>query len=524
MKKRIWKKILAAGVCLLAQAGILAGCTVWPAVAKAAGTENEATISQEAVWTDTENFQARICVRAAGLEGLIWENTSENTSENFEDQEDESLSTENSYELVVWLSEYFQPATSFAVPDGCLREELPIITADGRSSSIMGLRWKIAPGEISKQLEIPVVLREEYRFPKENTVLPTCQDILHGNGVLSEEENGSGVYILKKAGNEKSVLCKTDSQGLEVAAANMDFKVEMNPREADCFSGSRIYMEVTLTNNGQVPFYGISLQAMAKDVEVVPVWEKEPGFEVTEDGAVLESLSAGEVRMLSFYVDTEVSQKGNLMLEAFAKAENPVPLERTAEYQMVIQPLKPAFTVKKTADCENASPGDSVNYQISIHNTGEITLHSVITTERFGLAGVTARFLEQDGVILNRSKTQAKIPEIVPGGCVNLKARVVLPENLEDQDLVNQIIVVTDETGEESAVRDQATIHVQAKKEEKGNGGNTGNGSANSGGMAASTAPKTGDRSHKEVFQALILLSFFLSAVSVRRMFFPRKD
>ena len=224
-------------------------------------------------------------------------------------------------------------------------------------------------------------------------------------------------------------------------------------------------------------------------------------------------------------MDTTVGQKGNLILETRARTEKPVSLERTAEQQLTVQPKKAAFTVKKTADCENASPGDTVTYQISIHNTGEVTLHSVITTERFGLAGVTARFLEQEGVTLNKSKTQAKIPEIVPGGCVNLKARVILPENLEDQDLVNQIIVVTDETGEESAVRDQATIRVESKKKEtSGNGGGTGSGESDGGGRSASTAPKTGDNSRKEVFQALILLSFVFSAVSARRMFFRRKD
>ncbi len=52
---------------------------------------------------------------------------------------------------------------------------------------------------------------------------------------------------------------------------------------------------------------------------------------------------------------------------------------------------------------------------------------------------------------------------------MNLKAKVVLPKDLKDQNLMNQIIVVTDETGEESAVRDQATIRVE-DKEKDGNG------------------------------------------------------
>ena len=97
---------------------------------------------------------------------------------------------------------------------------------------------------------------------------------------------------------------------------------------------------------------------------------------------------------------------------------------------------------------------------------------------------------------------------------------------------MNQIIVVTDETGEESAVRDQATIRVEDKeKDGNGNGSGNGNGGGNGDGtgigsgnndgstMAASNSPKTGDTSHKELFQVLILLSFLFSAVAARRMF-----
>ena len=545
MKNRIWKKILAVGVSLLAEAGMLVGCTAQPAVAYGAEMEGGLSVVQDAAWTDLQKFQAVISVKADGLASLTWENENQEYESGDEnlfssgnqdgslendqyDFSDETISHPTSYELVVWLSEYFQPDASFMAPEGCLKEELPIETADGRSSSITGFRWKINPGEQGKQLKIPVTLRDEYRFPAEKHTVPTCQDILHANGAISGEENGGGVYIVKKVENEKNILCKALSKSLEIPAAHMDFSVEMEAKEKALYTGKRIHMAVNLTNNGQVPFYKISLQAKVKEQELVPVWEKEPGLEVSESGAVLESLSAGETRILSFYIDPDMDQKSNL--ELFAKTENPVSLEKAAEKQLTLQQGKASFTVKKTADCDNASPGETVTYQISIHNTGEVTLHSVVTTERFGLAGVTATFQEQRGITLNKSRTQAKIQEIAPGGCVNLKAKVVLPKDLKDQNLMNQIIVVTDETGEESAVRDQATIRVE-DKEKDGNGSGNGNGGGNGDGtgigsgnndgstMAASTSPKTGDTSHKELFQVLILLSFLFSAVAARRMF-----
>lgn len=545
MKNRIWKKILAVGVSLLAEAGMLVGCTAQPAVAYGAEMEGGLSVAQDAAWTDLQKFQAVISVKADGLASLTWENENQEYENLFSsgnqdgslendqyDFSDETIPHPTSYELVVWLSEYFQPDASFMAPEGCLKEELPIETADGRSSSITGFRWKINPGEQGKQLKIPVTLRDEYRFPAEKHTVPTCQDILHANGAISGEENGGGVYIVKKVENEKNILCKALSKSLEIPAAHMDFSVEMEAKEKALYTGKRIHMAVNLTNNGQVPFYKISLQAKVKEQELVPVWEKEPGLEVSESGAVLESLSAGETRILSFYIDPDMDQKSNLELELFAKTENPVSLEKAAEKQLTLQQGKASFTVKKTADCDNASPGETVTYQISIHNTGEVTLHSVVTTERFGLAGVTATFQEQRGITLNKSRTQAKIQEIAPGGCVNLKAKVVLPKDLKDQNLMNQIIVVTDETGEESAVRDQATIRVEDKeKDGNGNGSGNGNGGGNGDGtgigsgnndgstMAASTSPKTGDTSHKELFQVLILLSFLFSAVAARRMF-----
>lgn len=545
MKNRIWKKILAVGVSLLAEAGMLVGCTAQPAVAYGAEMEGGLSVAQDAAWTDLQKFQAVISVKADGLASLTWENENQEYENLFSsgnqdgslendqyDFSDETIPHPTSYELVVWLSEYFQPDASFMAPEGCLKEELPIETADGRSSSITGFRWKINPGEQGKQLKIPVTLRDEYRFPAEKHTVPTCQDILHANGAISGEENGGGVYIVKKVENEKTILCKALSKNLEIPAAHMDFSVEMEAKEKALYTGKRIHMAVNLTNNGQVPFYKISLQAKVKEQELVPVWEKEPGLEVSESGAVLESLSAGETRILSFYIDPDMDQKSNLELELFAKTENPVSLEKAAEKQLTLQQGKASFTVKKTADCDNASPGETVTYQISIHNTGEVTLHSVVTTERFGLAGVTATFQEQRGITLNKSRTQAKIQEIAPGGCVNLKAKVVLPKDLKDQNLMNQIIVVTDETGEESAVRDQATIRVEDKeKDGNGNGSGNGNGGGNGDGtgigsgnndgstMAASTSPKTGDTSHKELFQVLILLSFLFSAVAARRMF-----
>lgn len=395
-------------------------------------------------------------------------------------------------------------------------EEMPIQTADGRSASIYGFRYKINPGETEKILEIPVSLRREYRYPLEKRAVSTCQDAPLEKGV--ENLCQGGVYIVEKSGDSQRIICQTTSDFLEIPAGIANFSVEISPQEENAVAGERLLMNARLINTGQVPLYDLSLEAQAEEMEVTPVWEKEPEVETDGAHAVLQSLAEGEERTLSFYADPSSAQKGNLRLKVLAKTENPVSLEQTGEALVLIQPQKASFTVKKTADCDTARPGDTVTYQISIHNTGQQTLHSVITTERFQMAGVSAAFLEQEGVTLNKTKTQAKIPEIVPGGCVNLKARVVLPDQLEDQNLVNQVIVVTDETGEDEAVRDQTSIRVENKKtsDAVSSGAKSGNGSSGAGRTGKGQAPKTGDNSHRELFQALILVSFLISALAAQ--------
>lgn len=191
---------------------------------------------------------------------------------------------------------------------------------------------------------------------------------------------------------------------------------------------------------------------------------------------------------------------------------------REAALPVVVQPLAAAFEVKKTADCREALPGDRITYQIAIHNTGERTLHSVLTTERFLHSNIRAAFLETEGVSLNGTKTQASIPAISPGGCVCLKAVVVLPEELKEQELINQVIVTTEETGEEEAVHAQAEIKVREK-------------TAGGGGAAVrrsqiyrSSSPKTGDDTPRRIFEILMLLSVLASAGAARRLFLQRKE
>ena len=142
------------------------------------------------------------------------------------------------------------------------------------------------------------------------------------------------------------------------------------------------------------------------------------------------------------------AQSGKLSLNIEGKAE----YEQNGEKQILsveesreteILPLKADFRVTKTADRTRAVPGDEIVFQICIQNTGERTLHSVVTTEKFRLKNVPVKFLEGEGLTLNKDRTKARIEKIDPGYSVGLLAIVTLPEDIDEQKLINEVTVTT---------------------------------------------------------------------------------
>ena len=107
----------------------------------------------------------------------------------------------------------------------------------------------------------------------------------------------------------------------------------------------------------------------------------------------------------------------------------------------------PDFRVTKTCETDHARPGDTVRYTITIENTGNVVLHSVVSTEKFLGAGVQAYFEAGENVLLNAQRTQALISEIAPGQTSSLSACVVIPQNAQAQELVNMVEVTSQETG-----------------------------------------------------------------------------
>ena len=135
-------------------------------------------------------------------------------------------------------------------------------------------------------------------------------------------------------------------------------------------------------------------------------------------GDNLEQLDVGiKERAVSDSEISRRSRKSAVSVKILASAEvemteadtEDAVINRETSLDTKIIPLEASFEVTKTADRSVAVPGDKILFQICIRNTGERTLHSVVTTERFQLGNVPVQFLEKEGVVLNKSKTKARI-------------------------------------------------------------------------------------------------------------------
>lgn len=296
----------------------------------------------------------------------------------------------------------------------------------------------------------------------------------------------------------------SDSSGDTDTNLQADLSLSVQAEDDTIKAGSDLVYTITAENTGECDLKDLRISYNFSEKGLSGEWS-EGAEDAVGNTAYIEKLevSATKIVYLTVHLPEERTTAVSLALTAAAgkvsgdndtgEAEEIV---KNAELVTQIQALQAVFEVTKTADRSMAVPGDEIRFLICIRNTGERTLHSIVTTERFQLGNVPVRFLEKDSVRLNKSKTKAKIEQIAPGEAFGLEAVVTLPEGLEDQNLVNEVSVTTLETGEQTKIA-QSEIQVKAAEEEKQKETNADidgeMGSEQDESRPASTHPKTGD-------------------------------
>lgn len=430
--------------------------------------------------------------------------------ENVGDEEEYESEEIQKLTLVTYISEYFVPETD-SVPKNMAAQQISVRSQSGEATEITKLKIVLnveQDGQDEIFFRIPLILRQEYRFPAEKSSYPVTQE-----EPLQKDCTGAGTFLLTEENGEELVIAEGISPMLDVEAAEADMELSVTAQNEKMKAGQTIRYQVEIANTGKLDLADIRLTSSLSCPKIRQMWEDAEGL-LTE-GAVAEfaELKAGESR--NFYVQAPLLDEQEKDLEHQVEAEARVKgraaevIRKNATTINSLEALKADLSVKKTADKETAAPGETVTYQICIVNTGEKTLHSVVGTERFQAAGIHAQFLEQEGVTLNSSRTKAMIQQIPPGEAVSLQAVVKIPEKTADQKLFNQVTVTSQETGErlmeasasvivkgKITVTPEERLYVQSDDQDPASG-------QTQMARAASTHPKTEDDTRTDLWTLL---------------------
>ena len=437
--------------------------------------------------------------------------------ENVGDEEEYESEEIQKLTLVTYISEYFVPETD-SVPKNMAAQQISVRSQSGEATEITKLKIMLnveQDGQDEIFFRIPLILRQEYRFPVEKSSYPVTQE-----EPLQKDCTGAGTFLLTEENGEELVIAEGIAPMLDVEAAEADMELLVTAQNEKMKAGQTIRYQVEIANTGKLDLADIRLFSSLSCPKIRQMWEDAEGL-LTE-GAVAEfaELKAGESR--SFYVQAPLLDEQEKDLEHQVEAEARVKgraaevIRKNATTINSLEALKADLSVKKTADKETAAPGETVTYQICIVNTGEKTLHSVVGTERFQAAGIHAQFLEQEGVTLNSSRTKAMIQQIPPGEAVSLQAVVKIPEKTADQKLFNQVTVTSQETGErlmeasasvivkgKVTVTPEERLFVQSDDQDPASG-------QTQMARAASTHPKTEDDTRTDLWTLLAVTAFVI--------------
>lgn len=552
MKNRIWNQTKAA---VLAMAAILSGICVPLQGMQVSGAELVApvlNIEQSVKWTDEENYKAGLTLRLSGLNtlkdtseaeqekpqaGMETESFTADEGENMEENSEEGgaaekAETENpvmpeekkEYILTTYISEYFLPDTAF-LPEEITAETFSIKNQKGEDTEIFRLTDHLQIEKITEDyytLTVPVTLRPEYQLSWEKRNYPVVQD-----EPLQKDQPGLGTFLQEKRGEELQTLVSNPSPELLVNAAKTGIEAVLRADVEKTKAGQPVNYILDVTNTGQLSLTDLRFSSSFSMEDIRAVWESEPDFYVDGKEAVLAALNPGESRRLRMTLLPDENKEGDLFHTVTVKTKHPGREEMIgcqAACQIKVEGLKASFEVEKTADRTEAFPGDTITYQICIRNTGEKTLHSVLSTERFLNANIQAQFMPKEGVTLNSTRTQALIPSIAPGEALGLYAVVTIPQYFESQELVNEVTVISDETGTTN-IKSRSEVTVKSAEvtvtpqitQTYSSYQSYGSGSKSGSAYETASKPSTGDDTKGTFFLALCVCAVIVGAAAAKK-------
>ena len=139
------------------------------------------------------------------------------------EEEGESEETQK-LTLVTYISEYFVPETD-SVPKNMAAQQISVRSQSGEATEITKLESVLnveQNGQDEIFFRIPLILRQEYRFPAEKSSYPVIQE-----EPLQKDCTGAGTFLMTEENGEKLVIAEGISPMLDVEAAEADMELSV---------------------------------------------------------------------------------------------------------------------------------------------------------------------------------------------------------------------------------------------------------------------------------------------------------
>lgn len=280
--------------------------------------------------------------------------------------------------IVDYISEYWD-IDEAGLPEGCMVETVSITSQKGQPDTIYKVTYPITRemgADDQEELQIPVILREEYRETSEKKLYETNQDT-----PLNKDKEGTGAYVsyVDLEGGDQETSAETPL--LDVYPAQPDFLLEKTALDTEAEAGGKARFEFRLVNCGQAELRDLVLEDTFDREGVVLLFDQAEGIVLENEGTSVrvEKLGLGEERILTGTAEIPEDAEGVYENTVTGTAPNPKdpenPIKKEAKDKVTVLPgpsesQKPSpemdFEVEKTVDKEKASPGETLTYQIRI--------------------------------------------------------------------------------------------------------------------------------------------------------------
>ena len=212
-------------------------------------------------------------------------------------------------------------------------------------------------------------------------------------------------------------------------------EVTSTPADGEAYAlGETISYRITVTNDGNIPVENIRVEDSL--------------VSITEN--IITSLAPGESREFTYeYTVTEADiRNGQVVNTAAASTDDPEGPKGSDEVVTPTEPADAAYTVNKSVvePQDEYRVGDTIQYQIAVSNTGNVTLHNVVVSDNLQGASGSVTFTNAGDYTVEGNK--AIINEIGIGETIVLNCEYLIVREDAGASISNIASVRTDETGE----------------------------------------------------------------------------